>query len=170
MELSNHNDIGYFRKVDTPKRFAEYGDYYSLRDNDTSVRYFNFSEPARTIDGKYTTGYNHSYEFAFDFEKNFDTYWFVNWMSQYHWVCNVFIALYLCFIHLMSKYMKDRPRFELRKQLVVWNIFLAAFSIGGAIRTFPEMVHLVNSYGFNFCVCFSGKTLVIFYYLNRVFK
>jgi len=56
--------------------------------------------------------------------------------------------------------MKDRPRFELRKTLVVWNICLAIFSIGGAIRTTPEMYHLLSSYGFNFCVCFSGKTFL----------
>lgn len=139
-------------------KFAAYGDLYSLRYNDTSVTFFNFSQPPRTINGQYTTGYNYSYPFTFAFEETFDTYFYVNWMSQYHWVCNFFICMYLLFIYTMKRYMKDRPRFDLRKPLVFWNIFLAVFSLWGAARTVPEVLHVFNSFGFNFCVCFSGKT------------
>jgi len=141
-------------------KFAEYGDNYRLVYDNSTVQYFNFSQPPTFIDGTYKTGYNHTYDLTFDFENKFDTYFYVNWMSQYHWVCNFFIAAYLLFIFAMSRYMRDRPRFELRKQLVVWNIFLALFSIGGAIRTSPEMLHLLHDYGFNFCVCFSGRTFL----------
>ncbi|KAF2362265.1 ELO family [Trinorchestia longiramus] len=139
-------------------KFAAYGNLYRLRHDDSSVTYFNFSDQPRTINGQYTTGYNYSYSITFDFEENFDTYFYINWMSQYHWVCNFFIFAYLSFIFLMQKYMKNRERFELRSQLAIWNICLAVFSTIGAIRTSLEMIHLFNTYGLKFCVCFSGKT------------
>lgn len=139
-------------------KFAAYGNLYRLRHDDSSVTYFNFSDEARTVDGLYTTGYNYTYSLTFPFEENFDTYFYINWMSQYHWVANFFIFAYLSSIYLLKNFMTSRDRFELRNTLFVWNFCLAVFSTVGAIRTSLEMLHLFQSYGFKFCVCFSGKT------------
>ncbi|XP_018010575.1 elongation of very long chain fatty acids protein 6 isoform X1 [Hyalella azteca] len=158
MNLSDQPSKYYHESAIT--KFAAYGNLYRLRHDDSSVTYFNFSEEPRTVNGQYTTGFNYSYSVTFDFEENFDTYFYIDWMSQYHWVCNFFIFAYLSFIFLMQKYMKNRERFELRTQLAVWNICLAVFSTIGAIRTSLEMLHLLNTYGFKFCVCFSGKTFL----------
>jgi len=160
MNESYEDILNYYYHESAIVKFEKYGDFYQLNHGNNEITHFNFSERARVIDGKYTTGYNYSYELVFNFEKEFDTHYYVNWMSRYHWVANIFIVAYLIFIHGMRKYMENRPRYELRKALVVWNIFLAVFSIGGAIRTTFEMAHLLTDYGFTFCVCFSGNTFL----------
>ena len=148
-------DVYYHESAVT--KFAAYEGSYSLRLNDTTITYYNISANPRTVNGLYTTGYNYSYPYTFQFEETFDTYFYVDWMSQYHWVSNLFIAAYLAFIYLMRRYMSNRPRFELRGALVIWNIILAIFSLGGTIRTLPETFYVLNKYGFQFCVCYSGK-------------
>ncbi len=35
------------------------------------------------------------------------------------------------------KYMKNKPRNELKRPLILWNVFLAVFSIVGTIRFLP---------------------------------
>lgn len=49
--------------------------------------------------------------------------------------------------------MQNRPRFELRGLLVIWNTTLAMFSIMGAFRTAPELIHVLRHYGLFHSVC-----------------
>lgn len=44
-------------------------------------------------------------------------------------------------------------RFELRGLLVIWNTALAMFSIMGASRTAPELIHVLRHYGLFHSVC-----------------
>jgi len=130
--------------------------YHYLFNTSTGTELVDFSHNPEMQNGSYTTRYNLTYSITFPFETTFNTQFYVNWMTVNHWVCNIFIAAYLLFIWGMTNYMKNRQKFDLRRLLVVWNIILAVFSIGGALRTLPEMVFLLSNHGFNFCVCMSG--------------
>lgn len=56
------------------------------------------------------------------------------------------IAFFLLFIYRWR-------RFELRGLLVIWNSALAIFSIIGASRTAPELIHVLRHYGLFHSVC-----------------
>lgn len=49
--------------------------------------------------------------------------------------------------------MATRPRFELRGLLAIWNTGLAMFSIMGASRTAPELIHVLRHHGLFHSVC-----------------
>lgn len=51
-------------------------------------------------------------------------------------------------------------RFELRGLLVLWNSALALFSIMGAMRTAPELIHVLLKFGLFHSVC--NQRLVLF--------
>lgn len=100
-----------------------------------------------------------NYTTAFEFEWKFDhiesQQWMEeNWTSAFYW-----IGIYMAIIFLGQSWMKDRPRFELRGPLVIWNFSLAAFSILGTYRTLPEIFHILNrKNGFHHSVCFPRYT------------
>lgn len=50
-------------------------------------------------------------------------------------------------------WMQNRPAYKLRRALALWNTLLAAFSIAGALRTLPEMIHVLSKFGFYHSVC-----------------
>lgn len=52
-----------------------------------------------------------------------------------------------------QSYMSTRQPFTLRKFLTVWNLGLAIFSIIGTLRTLPEMIHVIQNFGFQHSVC-----------------
>ena len=62
-------------------------------------------------------------------------------------------ALYVVFIFGGKYYMQNRPRFEIRPALALWSAILAVFSIFGAIRTVPEIIYVLDKYGWEFSVC-----------------
>ncbi|XP_066521961.1 elongation of very long chain fatty acids protein 6-like isoform X2 [Hoplias malabaricus] len=49
--------------------------------------------------------------------------------------------------------MRQRPKLNLRRPLVLWSLSLAIFSIFGAIRTGSYMLRTFNSNGFRYTVC-----------------
>ena len=49
--------------------------------------------------------------------------------------------------------MANRPAFDLRGPLTVWSMFLAMFSIMGAVRTLPEFMHTLYTHGFYHSLC-----------------
>ena len=55
-------------------------------------------------------------------------------------------------VHLL-KWLPSHPRFEMRRLLTVWNVFLACFSIMGACRTLPEFLHVLTTQGIYHSVC-----------------
>lgn len=71
-----------------------------------------------------------------------------NWTVAFYYV-----GIYMAFIFFGQLYMQNRPRFELRRTLIVWNSLLAAFSIMGACRTLPEFIHVLRNHGIYHSVC-----------------
>lgn len=68
------------------------------------------------------------------FERDFNKFESKVWMEENWTISFYYVGAYLLFIFLGQQYMQNRPRFELKKPLIVWNLALAAFSIFGAFR------------------------------------
>jgi len=89
----------------------------------------------------------------FSFEQSFDYDEFYWWMLR-HWTISFhYAAVYVVLIFAVQRYMARRSRFELRLPLASWSGALAAFSIAGAARTIPELVHILRWHGFEESVC-----------------
>uniref|UniRef100_A0A3Q3EPZ8 Elongation of very long chain fatty acids protein n=1 Tax=Labrus bergylta TaxID=56723 RepID=A0A3Q3EPZ8_9LABR len=65
---------------------------------------------------------------------------------------NVSVAGCLSLYH----FMRERPKLNLRRPLVLWSLSLAIFSIIGALRTGLYMVHVISNSGFRQSVCDSS--------------
>lgn len=143
----------------TLTRFDRTGYTYSLEIND-ELKFYNMSESPSIVNGLYTTGYNCSYSYIFSFEENFDPYFYVNLVGTYRWMAKYFMLAYLGGIFTLKKYMENRPRYDLRVALVLWNLGLASLSIWGSIRASQELFQLINNYGLKFSICFAGKAFL----------
>ncbi|KAK8773129.1 hypothetical protein V5799_012374 [Amblyomma americanum] len=94
-----------------------------------------------------------SYSFEFDFEVNFDKDQNRLWMNR-NWHTSVYwVGLYMLVVFGGQAYMAQRPAFELTRSLQAWNVLLSAFSVVGACRTIPELVHVLREFGFSHSVC-----------------
>ena len=95
-----------------------------------------------------------NYSYVFDFERDFEHSEVKPWMVE-NWlrVCSWAAGLYLTLIFGGQYAMSGRPRFELPWLLPAWNVFLASFSIMGALRTLPEFLHALSTGGIYNSVC-----------------
>ncbi|CAF0714761.1 unnamed protein product [Brachionus calyciflorus] len=110
-----------------------------------------------SVDQNTQSNLSFTYSHKFGFEKLFESRDFVQslgqWMQE-NWTTSIYISLtYIIFIFSVQYYMKNRPRYELRLPLILWNIFLATFSIMGTIRTWPEFIYNISQKGIVHSVC-----------------
>ncbi|KAK2824716.1 hypothetical protein Q5P01_021891 [Channa striata] len=89
----------------------------------------------------------------FGFERRFDELGARRWMQDNWSKSFVFSALYAALVFGGQRYMRPRPRMNLRRPLVLWSLSLAVFSIIGAIRTGSYMLHILSSGGFRRSIC-----------------
>jgi len=94
-----------------------------------------------------------NYSVVFGFEKGFDFQEKRDWMAQNWWTSFYWIAAYMVVIFSGQTYMSTREAFRLKTPLVIWNLGLAIFSIIGTLRTMPEMIHVLQTFGFQQSVC-----------------
>jgi len=96
----------------------------------------------------------HNYSYVFDFEQEFEHEDVKSWMDE-NWrqVCFYASGVYMLLIFGGQAYMANRPAYDLRGLLTIWNMFLAAFSIMGAARTLPEFLHVLSTHGFHYSLC-----------------
>ena len=109
----------------------------------------------KEINSTSLSGYD--YSFAFGFEHGFETTEYVeehkSWMAR-NWKSSFAIsAVYILLILVGRNVMKNRPRYELRTPLILWNLMLATFSIFGAIRAWPEFYNSIFNRGIVYSVC-----------------
>ncbi|PAA52008.1 hypothetical protein BOX15_Mlig027938g2 [Macrostomum lignano] len=96
-----------------------------------------------------------NFTFVYDFEKlstglEED---FRAWTER-NWHYTVYIsAIYVALVFYGQRYMKNRPPFNLRPMLAAWSGILAIFSIMGAYRTLPELIHTWQNYSFHHTIC-----------------
>jgi len=115
------------------------------------------SEQQQQQEVLYTSISGYKYTYIFPFEKSYLTnehrqekmIWMVN---HWHYVYLILIA-YIATIYGLKHFMKNRQPYELRLFLIVWNAFLAVFSILGAARTLPELIYIVTEKGVDYSVC-----------------
>ena len=89
----------------------------------------------------------------FSFEESFDYDEFHAWTVRNWTIAFYYAAIYVVLIFAVRRYMATRPRFELRLPLAAWSGMLAIFSIAGAVRTIPELMHVLRWHGFEESVC-----------------
>jgi len=94
-----------------------------------------------------------NYSYIFNFEEEFVHQNTRVWMTK-NWT----ISFYFCFLYMIlifggQYYMQSRPRFNLKGVLILWNSLLAGFSIMGAFRTAPELLHVLRNYGIYHSIC-----------------
>ena len=94
-----------------------------------------------------------NYSYVFQFEDEFDHIEAKDWFTRYWTICFYYVGVYMLVIFTGQQLMANRPRYELRGALIVWNLLLAAFSIIGTCRTIPEFVHVLREYGLYYSVC-----------------
>lgn len=94
-----------------------------------------------------------NYTFILPFESRFQHIYTKEWMKNYWHTSFYAVAIYMIVIFGGQAYMSRRPALKLRKFLVVWNTSLALFSIVGALRTLPELMHVLSRFGFYHSVC-----------------
>lgn len=94
-----------------------------------------------------------NYSYIFEFESEFNHFNYRKWMTENWTVAFYYVGIYMAFIFGGQYYMQNRPRFEMRRTLIVWNCALAAFSIMGACRTLPEFFHVLRNYGIYHSIC-----------------
>ena len=91
------------------------------------------------------------FSFELDFAKEVSYYyqWIIpRWTDTF-----LYSAVYVLVIFGGRYAMEKRPRFDLRRPLVIWSGLLAVFSIVGAARTLPEVIYVLRNYGWNYSVC-----------------
>ncbi|XP_044751224.1 elongation of very long chain fatty acids protein 6-like [Coccinella septempunctata] len=91
--------------------------------------------------------------FVFDFEAEFDEKKAHSWIKE-HWTDTFYFnVVYLMVIFSLKKFMQNRPPYKMMIPAVIWNIFLASFSIIGTIRTFPELRRSLSFHGIHHSIC-----------------
>ncbi|CAF3589516.1 unnamed protein product [Rotaria sp. Silwood1] len=77
-----------------------------------------------------------------------------NFMYNWWWLSIPFVLFYIIIIYIGQIWMRKRnKKFELRKVLIIWNVFLAVFSFCGACRCVPELLYSLNKHGFYHSLC-----------------
>lgn len=94
-----------------------------------------------------------NYSYIFNFESDFSHQKTRTWMQDNWTLGFYYCGIYMILIFGGQYLMQNRPKFELRGVLVFWNTILATFSIMGACRTVPELLHTVTHHGLYHSVC-----------------
>ncbi|KAJ4936053.1 hypothetical protein JOQ06_017577 [Pogonophryne albipinna] len=95
----------------------------------------------------------HSPLAEYDFERRFDEIRALQWMQENWNKAFMFCGLYAALVFGGQHFMRERPKLNLRRPLVLWSLSLAIFSIIGAVRTGLYMVHVLATNGFRQSVC-----------------
>ena len=87
-----------------------------------------------------------NYSYVFNFEKGVAYQDILATITRYYLKYFHCSAIYIALTFAGKRYMSNRPRFELRSMLILWNALLASFSIFGFIRIGSEMFHVLRHY------------------------
>ncbi|KAI1280448.1 Elongation of long chain fatty acids protein 6 [Halotydeus destructor] len=92
--------------------------------------------------------------YIFPSEKNFDTCYWVDYMSKFYddW-CLFVLTTYVITVFGIKTLMANRKPFALQGPLVIWNAALAVFSMMGAVGTGAELFSVLRNGGIDDSVC-----------------
>ena len=86
-------------------------------------------------------------------ETKFDIQKARKWMDDTFYIAWVGALVYLALVFIGRKWMSNRPRYDLKNALFVWNVGLAVFSFIGCISMLPNLVHSIIRNGFSHTTC-----------------
>jgi elongation of very long chain fatty acids protein 6 len=75
------------------------------------------------------------------FEKKYDPIPVLDWMVDHPMLPVFAVFLYVVLIAFGQHVMTNRPAWNLRKPMALWNLGLSVFSWVGMFRTLPQLVH-----------------------------
>ncbi|VDK59816.1 unnamed protein product [Anisakis simplex] len=97
-------------------------------------------------------------KFALPFEK-IDDHIGSTLVLQRIWYHSISISIvYFILIKLIQRFMQNRPPFQLKTPLLVWNASLSIFSFFGFIRFFEELVYSYTQLGLYHSLCYTIHT------------
>ncbi|CAD1468679.1 unnamed protein product, partial [Heterotrigona itama] len=96
-----------------------------------------------------------NYSYVFNFEKSIAYQDILPTITDHYPTCFYCCAIYIALIFSGKRYMLNRPRFELKGVLILWNALLALFSIFGFIRMRSELSYILH-YGFDHSICLNS--------------
>ena len=96
------------------------------------------------------------------FEKKYDPIPVLDWMRNHPTVPIMACGLYGLFIVLGQYYMKDRPSWNWRSAMAVWNFGLSLFSWIGMARTAPQLMHNLYHMSLRDNLCMDRKCFLSF--------
>ncbi|XP_071538014.1 very long chain fatty acid elongase 6-like [Panulirus ornatus] len=99
--------------------------------------------------------YNMSYNLVMPFEGNFYGGNWVQWFDRNWGIVFYMVGAYMAVVFGVQAWMENRPAYDLRKQLFVWNVILAVFSLYGGIRSLQELIYVYTNFGLysTYCLC-----------------
>ena len=60
---------------------------------------------------------------------------------EHYWSLSVYFSvLYVVLVFAGRRWMTNRPAYDLRKSLILWNTGLAIFSLFGAVACVPNII------------------------------
>lgn len=74
------------------------------------------------------------------------------------WCPVMAVTLYGLFIVLGKSYFADRPAWDWRKTMAIWNLGLSVFSAIGFVRTAPQLFHNLINYTLTENLCFDPES------------
>lgn len=90
---------------------------------------------------------------TFPFEEHFNEVTSNKYMRN-NWTFSIYCAIvYVILVFTGKRYMKNRPRYNLRFWLMLWSSVLAIYSIMGTVRTLPPMYYIMSTRGFRHSIC-----------------
>lgn len=110
-----------------------------------------------TVDNVFVAKSGINYTNLFYYEKKFFNPRYIeskkDWMQNNWQLSFLYAFIYIVAVFGGKAFMKNRQKFDLRRELVAWNFVLAAFSIMGTIRVWPEFIHTIKKHGFGHTIC-----------------
>jgi len=89
-------------------------------------------------------------------------YWLWELMENNDWFPVFAVTVYFFLIKGGQRYFKNKPAWDLRMLMAVWNLFLAVFSAVGFTRMFPLLVHNLTTYTLKDNLCESPFHMIGF--------
>lgn len=86
----------------------------------------------------------------------FDPHVVRGWMMENWGTSSVASVIYLVFLLVTHRYMRNRKAMSLDKPLVLWNFMLAIFSMLGTFYTYEDIFTTLRQSGFTSSFCLPG--------------
>lgn len=78
---------------------------------------------------------------------------YANWSLENMHIPIITVSVYMLLIYFGQKWMECRPQFQIKKQLIYWNLSLSIFSIIGVFYTAPHLMGMLYHGGLEYSVC-----------------